>query len=535
MAERGLGFSGPSGATGSDYKLRYSDYPGTDTGPPDPERWEGPPGPAGATGPQGPQGLPGTPYPDAPTDGAIYGRGGSPANWTPALPLSGGTVTGNLAVTGTGGFFADKTPVPVIQRFNDRAFAGNATNNSGDSVPHDFVTIISDVASYLDHVSTFASYSPVGGAGGVFASRSGSIPTTGGTRPYQVPVGLASVGYADNATTTPGNTVWGLYTSGVKTATSVETLLAHEIGIGNLGATGAINPMDWLPGHGHTFGAGGGITVGSWIQATGDGEPLGTVKPVSAGMVFLSTQNTADPINGAGGIFRSGILFLANSIYGADGTGNKTGINAAAGGRAIGMAPGHAIDWVYDQAGDMGARIILADAAPSAFLTFQAGAVALKDTGQHDNIVFNIPYNPPGYLWLGYDPNVTTFRIGVNAAADQTLQLYAAHNGSVLIANGEGVIAQFFSPNIASAGFLRFTSASTGVSPAISTSAGNLFLGTSALPTTATDGMVQIPAMAGPSTGVPSNAGAGATLVYDATNNRLRVFSGGSWRSVALT
>ena len=41
------------------YKLRYSDYPGTDTGPPDPERWVGPPGPAGPTGPAGPIGPPG--------------------------------------------------------------------------------------------------------------------------------------------------------------------------------------------------------------------------------------------------------------------------------------------------------------------------------------------------------------------------------------------------------------------------------------------------------------------------------------------
>ena len=32
------------------YKLRYSDYPGTDTGPPDPLRWVGPPGPPGSPG-----------------------------------------------------------------------------------------------------------------------------------------------------------------------------------------------------------------------------------------------------------------------------------------------------------------------------------------------------------------------------------------------------------------------------------------------------------------------------------------------------
>jgi hypothetical protein len=42
------------------YKLRYSDYPGTDTGPPDPERWVGPPGPPGPSGPAGPPGPPGS-------------------------------------------------------------------------------------------------------------------------------------------------------------------------------------------------------------------------------------------------------------------------------------------------------------------------------------------------------------------------------------------------------------------------------------------------------------------------------------------
>lgn len=80
----------------------------------------GPTGPAGATGPQGPQGNPGTPWPEAPTDGRTYGRDGAttswnpvpteapndgqgylrvgvlPGTWTPGLPISGGTLTGNL-------------------------------------------------------------------------------------------------------------------------------------------------------------------------------------------------------------------------------------------------------------------------------------------------------------------------------------------------------------------------------------------------------------------------------------------------------
>lgn len=46
----------PEPAPSTEYKIRYSDYPGTDTGPPDPARWVGPPGPPGPPGPAGPPG-----------------------------------------------------------------------------------------------------------------------------------------------------------------------------------------------------------------------------------------------------------------------------------------------------------------------------------------------------------------------------------------------------------------------------------------------------------------------------------------------
>ena len=90
------------------YRLKYSDYPGTAEGPPDPERWVGPPGPPGPTGPTGPQGVPGTPYPEAPADGITYGRFNG-TSWNGVLPLTGGTLTGSLTVkiyaiiAGTGG------------------------------------------------------------------------------------------------------------------------------------------------------------------------------------------------------------------------------------------------------------------------------------------------------------------------------------------------------------------------------------------------------------------------------------------------
>ena len=84
------------------YSLKYSDYP-TASGPPDPARWQGPPGPPGPTGPPGEEGEQGVPgptgpvgpmgpsgvvgsMPEAPTDGAIYGRQGSTGTWLGVLP-----------------------------------------------------------------------------------------------------------------------------------------------------------------------------------------------------------------------------------------------------------------------------------------------------------------------------------------------------------------------------------------------------------------------------------------------------------------
>jgi len=71
------------------YRLNYSDYSTTTSGPPDPAAWVGPPGPPGPTGATGPQGIPGQPT-----------AGG------PFLPLTGGEVSGTVTLgTGTGAAF----------------------------------------------------------------------------------------------------------------------------------------------------------------------------------------------------------------------------------------------------------------------------------------------------------------------------------------------------------------------------------------------------------------------------------------------
>lgn len=111
------------------YRLNYSDY-STSSGPPDPSAWVGPPGPMGPPGPtgsdgaigpigpMGPSGVTGS-MPEAPTDGAVYGRQGSSGSWLGALPLgSGGTVAGPTS------FLNASTSNPVAPGFASSARYG---------------------------------------------------------------------------------------------------------------------------------------------------------------------------------------------------------------------------------------------------------------------------------------------------------------------------------------------------------------------------------------------------------------------------
>jgi len=96
----------PTPPPGSGYRLHYADYANNASGPPDPERWVGPPGPKGDTGDTGPAGPTYT-LPIATT--SLLG-GVKPDGTT--VTVTGGGV---ISAMGGGGGPAASTTVPLIE------------------------------------------------------------------------------------------------------------------------------------------------------------------------------------------------------------------------------------------------------------------------------------------------------------------------------------------------------------------------------------------------------------------------------------
>ena len=144
------------------YGLSYSDYtppaapPAPPAAPPTPASVPGGPSfiglpqppdvPCDPTGDgwRGPQGFPGEPGPpgppgtttvvggvgEAPADGAVYGRQGSTTQWLAALPLTGGTVKGNLTINNPVSY-AGQTPTNSKTGLNIQHTGAGSTDGSG--------------------------------------------------------------------------------------------------------------------------------------------------------------------------------------------------------------------------------------------------------------------------------------------------------------------------------------------------------------------------------------------------------------------
>ena len=159
------------------------------------------------------------------------------------------------------------------------------------------------------------------------------------------------------------------------------------------------------------------------------------------------------------------------------------------------------------------------------------GSIALFDNiGQQ---IINYFQFIPG----GYNQGLTIQAAGGDGLA-APITLAANYNGAVTASNGNGPLATFVDPGgpgVPHTSWLVLTAGMSGTNASVKANTGNLVLGGGAgLATTATAGFIQIPTCAGTPTGVPTNAAAGATAIYDTTANKLWIYNG-SWRSSSFT
>lgn len=138
----------------------------------------------------------------------------------------------------------------------------------------------------------------------------------------------------------------------------------------------------------------------------------------------------------------------------------------------------------------------------------------------------------PDYIGFNQDPNSGIWRSAAN-----TITMYiatsqvASFNATGLALNG-GVGAQLSWAGTTAG--LAYTSG-TGMLKLTPAASGNVDLGAAAgaLLTTATSGFPTMPTCAGAATGAATVTAGQAAFIYDSTNNKIYVRSGGTWRSTA--
>jgi len=174
----------------------------------------GPAGATGATGPAGPVGPPGTPWPEAPTDGSLYGRDGAtaswqlvppeaplgglaylriggnqsnPGSWVPGLPISGGTLTGALVLDGNATVALNPVPLQqlnsataLLAPINNPTFTGTVTIPAGASI-----------AGYVTTANANATFLPLAG-GTLTGQLNGTVINVSGT--ISLPASAAQFG-----------------------------------------------------------------------------------------------------------------------------------------------------------------------------------------------------------------------------------------------------------------------------------------------------------------------------------------------------
>ena len=126
-----------------------------------------------------------------------------------------------------------------------------------------------------------------------------------------------------------------------------------------------------------------------------------------------------------------------------------------------------------------------------------------------------------------------TIGMTAGSATNATMNVSSLGTGTISFVTNNFVQARVVGVASASA-TVDIYGAVSGGSPAVRASAGNLLLGQPGLATNATAGMIQLPTCPGTPTGTPTNAGAGATLVYDNVAHKIWIYDGSTWRGVVV-
>ena len=253
------------------------------------------------------------------------------------------------------------------------------------------------------------------------------------------------------------------------------------------------------------IGGGSSYTAGSGLTLTGSVFSLGGT--LTGNVAFSGSFDVSFPLSITTPLIIGGTAVGSGITYkGTTGNGTPTGI---------------AHGFVVGNNGNLPAFTILNDVstgigttAPKARLhvalsgvnpTPTAGTTVLIESNTSNSINFHQPdANTGGLIWSSPSDSFGAFiRWGHTSGV---LDIATANTGDSI----------------------RFSTANATERMSIDSN-GNIICGTAAIATTATNGFLYVPTCAGVPTGTPTTVTGRVPIVADSTNNRLYIYSGGSW------
>lgn len=288
---------------------------------------------------------------------------------------------------------------------------------------------------------------------------------------------------------------------------------------GDLEASGFSNPMDWGPDTqfvGGQNGAGGTTDLTSerygYLALAAEGQNATNAgKSVAFGRAALQSMTTGSSNVGIG-YFALNSLTVATSVtaVGTSAGQSLTGVgNTGVGNTLIGSFAG------YKGAGTSGNATILANY--NTFVGYQSGPGSTGDPASAVAIGKNATV---GSASSGTQVGLYAIALGSGTSAE--------YNGSVAIGvDHDGTSAAATAQDQIAIGSYRqttvFGNGGTFTGGVVLNGSG------SALATNATSGFTYIPTCAGAPTGTPTLYTGTVPLVYDSTDNRLYIYTGGAW------